>query len=263
LCRHTYVAPVAPLHLSTLIADYLGRHQAQASTITKLRRQLGAAERGLRDPLASDVQAEDVERWFNLAGYAPSTRASLAVALRQVYCWGLDIGRVVENPMLGVRVAKPKRGRNQAPFDDWSQVDQVATEAGRWGAVIRFIVDSGAPGEDIAARVAARRPGRWAGDAAGAKSDNAHRTVYLTSRGVAALRSVPRDIQSPLVFVGKNGRAVNWKWWHREVWQPAVRLAGLAKRRRMRPGTRSRTSRCGRACRSATLPATWATRRSD
>jgi len=41
---------------------------------------------------------------------------------------------------------------------------------------------------------------------------------------------VPRDIRSPLVFVGKNGRAVNWKWWHREVWQPAVTLAGLAQR---------------------------------
>jgi len=41
---------------------------------------------------------------------------------------------------------------------------------------------------------------------------------------------VPRDIRSPLVFVGKNGRAANWKWWHREVWQPAVTLAGLAQR---------------------------------
>jgi integrase len=227
----SYVAPIAPLHLSALVADYLERHQAQPATITKLRRQLGAAERGLHDPLAGDVRAEDVERWFNLAAYAPSTRASLAVALRQVYRWGVDTGRVAENPMLAVRVAKPKRGRNQAPFDDWAQVDLVASEAGRWAAMIRFMVDSGArPGEVVALEW--RHVDLAAGLVMlpGAKSDNAQRTVYLTRRGVDALRSVPRDIRSPLVFVGKNGRPVNWKWWHREVWQPAVQLAGLAQR---------------------------------
>lgn len=226
-----YVAPVAPLQLSALVSDYLERHQAQPQTITKLRRQLVAAERGLRDPLAGDVRAEDVERWFNLAGYAPSTRASLAVALRQVYRWGVSTGRVADNPMLGVRVAKPKRGRNQAPFDDWSQVDQVAAEAGRWGSMIRFMVDSGArPGEVVALEW--RHVDLEGGLVMlpGAKSDNAQRTVYLTGRGVDALRLVPRDIRSPLVFVGQNGRPVNWKWWHREVWQPALELAGLAKR---------------------------------
>jgi integrase len=192
---------------------------------------LGAAERGLHDPLAGDIRAEDVERWFNLAGYAPSTRASLVVALRQVYRWGVDTGRLAENPMLGVRAAKPKRGRNQSPFDDWAQVDRVAAEAGRWGALIRFMVDSGArPGEVVALEW--RHVDLKSGLVMlpGAKSANAQRTVYLTTRGVDALRGVPRDIRSPLVFVGKNGRAVNWDWWHREIWQPAVQLAGLARR---------------------------------
>jgi integrase len=227
----TYVAPVTPLRLSALVADYLDRHQAQPATITKLRRQLRAAELGLHDPLAGDVRAEDVERWFNQGRYAPSTRASMAVALRQVYRWANATGRISDNPMVALRVAKPKRGRNQAPFEDWSQVELVAAEAGRWGALIRFMVDSGArPGEVRALEW--RHVDMDAGLVMlpGAKSANAQRTVYLTSRGIAALRSQPRDIRSPLVFVGKNGRALNWAWWHREVWQPAVNLAGLAKR---------------------------------
>src|SRR4029079_5128776 len=39
----------------------------------------------------------------------------------------------------------------------------------------------------------------------------------LLPQGAAWRTALSLQIRSPLVFVSKNGRAVNWKWWHREA----------------------------------------------
>jgi integrase len=65
----------------------------------------------------------------------------------------------------------------------------------------------------------------------GTKTAGSRRMVDLTSRGIAAYRSIPRALHTPLVFHGtRNGHALDWKWFHRHVWQPAVELARFEAR---------------------------------
>ena len=51
----------------------------------------------------------------------------------------------------------------------------------------------------------------------------------MTERGVAAIRAVPRALQTRRVF-HIDGRPVSWVYFWREVWRPALEAAGLPYR---------------------------------
>jgi hypothetical protein len=63
----------------------------------------------------------------------------------------------------------------------------------------------------------------------GFKTDLAWRTAHLTSRGVAAIREMPRALKTRRVF-HIDGRPISWVYFWREVWTPALELAGLEHR---------------------------------
>jgi integrase len=222
----------APITVRELGDRFLAAHQGQQSTVDKLRHNLKRLCTVIGDLQATDVTAEEVETWLNRQGYAATYRWALVTALRQTYNWGIRAKLVSDNPAKAIRASKPKRGQNQAPFESWVEVERVAAEAGRWGAFIILAVDTGArPGElralehrhvDLAAGVAYLP---------GSKTANSRRTVHLTSRGIAAYQSIPRSLRTPLVFHGnRDHNPLGWKWFHKEVWQPAVKLAGLDAR---------------------------------
>jgi integrase len=51
----------------------------------------------------------------------------------------------------------------------------------------------------------------------------------MTERGVEAVRSMPRALQTRRVF-HIDGRPISWVYFWREVWRPALELAELAYR---------------------------------
>jgi integrase len=63
----------------------------------------------------------------------------------------------------------------------------------------------------------------------GTKTSGAWRTVHLTGRGRLAIEEMPRSISTRCVF-HIDGRPISWPYFTREVWHPALKLAGLEKR---------------------------------
>jgi integrase len=51
----------------------------------------------------------------------------------------------------------------------------------------------------------------------------------MTSRGVEAIRAMPRALQTRHVF-HVDGRPISWTYFAREVWAPALEAAGLDHR---------------------------------
>lgn len=218
----------APITVRELGDRFLAAHQGRHTTRAKLEHNLKRLCTLVGDQQASDVTAEQVEQWLNQKGYSPSYRWALVTALRQTYNWGVRAHLVSRNPARAVRAAKPKRGLNQAPFENWGEVERVAEEAGKWGPLILLAVDTGArPGE-----VFSLEHRHVDGDAVylpGTKTHGSRRIVHLTPRGVEAYASIPRTLRSPLVF-SRNGKEVERSWWHANVWKPALELAGFELR---------------------------------
>ena len=221
-----------PITVRELGDRFLAAHQAQPATIAKLRHQLKMINAVIGDVRASDVTGEAVEKWMVEKGYAQSYRWALVTALRQTYNWGIRAKLVDTNPGRMIRASKPKRGQRQLPFESWDEVERVAAEAGRWGAFIILAVDTGArPGELRALEHRHVDVANGIIYLPGTKTAGSRRVVHLTSRGIDAYRSIPRSLRTPLVFHGnRDHNPLGWKWFHKEVWQAAVELAGLEAR---------------------------------
>lgn len=99
-----------------------------------------------------------------------------------------------------------------------------------WGALVLFMADSGArPAEALAVEWKHVDLERGTVELPGAKTELAWRTVHLTSRGVAALRSMPRALRTRRVFHDE-GRPISWRYFSQDVWHPALDLAKLEAR---------------------------------
>jgi integrase len=137
---------------------------------------------------------------------------------------------VASNPAAVVKAPQRVRGeRDPLPLST-GQVDQVAGEAGKWGPLIVFMADTGArPAEAVAVEWRHVDLDAATVELPGHKTDGAWRTVHMTSRGVAAIKSMPRSLLTRNVFhVG--GRPTSFTYFRREVWHPALELAGLETR---------------------------------
>jgi integrase len=132
------------------------------------------------------------------------------------------------NPALAVKAPMQRRSERMLPFESWAEVEAVADECGLWAPLVVFLADTGArPGEAVAVEHRHVHPPTV--ELPGSKTEGAWRTVHMTSRGVAAVDSIPRSIVTRRVF-HIDGRRISWPYFWREVWHPALKLAGLEKR---------------------------------
>ena len=181
------------------------------------------------DAQASDVSAEALQRHINGLQVKQSYRHSCLRSIRGVYNFGERAGLVDTNPARLVRTRLPDQGENIVAFEDWAEVERVAEECGRYGPMVILMADCGArPAEIIALEHRHVEDGRVY--LPGTKTAGSRRVVHLTDRGLAAYKSVPRNIGTPLVFYGDKGGAVSWQNWRWDVWYPALALAGLKQR---------------------------------
>ena len=217
----------APITLQELADRFLAQHTASAQTIKYARIRLKRPLTVLGDAQAGDVTTEALQRIL-VAVPGKSYRRDIARTLRMVYRWGVEAGLVDSNPAAKVKAPKPIRAEKIVPFESWDEVDAVAEECGRWGPLVTFMADTGArPAEAIAVEHRHVSPG--AVELPGRKTTLAWRTVHMTSRGVAAVESMPRALATRRVF-HIDGRPISWVYFRREVWHPALVLAGLDKR---------------------------------
>lgn len=146
-----------------------------------------------------------------------------------VYRFGLANRLVDKNPAVAVKTSQPVRGERILPLSI-EEIDRVAGEVGRWGPMIVFMADSGArPAEAVALEWRHVDLERRTAELPGLKTEGAWRTVHLTCRGVEALRSMPRAIATKRVF-HIDGRPISFDYFRREVWHPALELAGFETR---------------------------------
>lgn len=219
---------MAPITLQELADRWLAQYVAAPQTVNYARRRLVRPLAALGDAQAGDVSPESLQRL--LAGVpGKAWRHDILRTLRMVYRFGVENRLIPGNPTVVVKVPKPARGERILPFA-LAEVDLVAEECGRWGALVRFMADSGArPAEALALEHRHVHLDARTVELPGLKTDLSWRTVHLTSRGADAIRGIPRAIATPRVF-HIDGRPVSWPYFTREVWHPALIAAKLDPR---------------------------------
>ena len=223
---------IAPITFRELADRWLAQYDRAPKTVSCARGRLvrplaafGDAEAG--DPTPEALQGFMARLPAEKVGKA--YKRDIVRALRQVYGFGVENRLVRENPAKRVRAPVPVRGERILPFTI-AEVEEVAAECGRWGPLVTSMADSGArPAEALG--VEWRHVNLAAGtvELPGAKTEQAWRTVHLTSRGVDAIRSMPRALQTRRVF-HIDGRPISWVYFAREVWRPALDAAGVEYR---------------------------------
>jgi integrase len=223
-------AYIAPITLRVLAERWQARYNAAARTQSLARARLQRPLAAFGDAQAGEVTAEDIERMLADPAIGKAYRRDITRTLRMVYAFGTRTRLVTTNPARDVDAPKPIRGERITPFESWAEVEAVATECGRWGPLVLFMVDTGArPAEAVA--VEWRHVDLTVGtvELPGQKTAGAWRTVHLTSRGRDAIAAMPRSLTTRHVF-HSDGRPVSWVYVWREVWRPALKAASLQYR---------------------------------
>jgi integrase len=218
-----------PITLRELCDRWLAQYVAAPQTVKHARRRLVRPLAALGDAQAGDVSTEALQRFLAVVPVGKAFKRDMLRTLRAVYAFGVRERIVVGDPAKGAKAPNPVRGERILPLTV-AEVDRVAEECGRWGAMVRFMADSGArPAEVVALEWRHVDLDARTVELPGGKTELAWRTVHLTSRGVEAIRAMPRSITTRRVF-HIEGRPVSFDYFRQDVWHPALTLAGLDTR---------------------------------
>ncbi|MEQ7124374.1 site-specific integrase [Actinopolymorpha sp. B11F2] len=154
--------------------------------------------------------------------------------------YGIRTGRLLANPVSGVKLPRPKPSRDRV-FLSHAEVGKLAAEAGSYGTLVRLLAYTGLRwGEVIALRVRDVDLARRRLDVRRAFADLAGKLVEGTpkshqSRTVPLPPSLCEELlhlvdgrgRDALVFTSPRGGPLRLTNFRRSVWHPAVRAAGL------------------------------------
>jgi integrase len=230
------------LTVSDLVERYIAQHQAERSTIAKMRWLLKKAEEAFGDVDLRDLLVDEIGAWRMTI--PEGHRWEATQAFRQVLNAGVRWKALEENPAKLVPNPAPKRAEI-LPFSSWEQLEPLAVELGpRWGAIAIFAAGTGLrPEEWIALErrdvdrrgkvVYVRRSFTDGRLRECGKTDRSRRRVPLRDRVLDALEAAPPRIDSPLLFPAKKGGFINLHNWRAREWKPAMRAAGIQPERRI------------------------------
>ena len=226
------------------------RSVAEAWTVTTLRERLGYSLVAFGELKLRDLERMplDVAEWRTTL--PPGSRYGIAQALRQTLEASVRWGLMTRNP---AKLAGSNPVPRQPEIEPFArlELDRLAVELGPWAPVAVVASETGLrPSEwiplewrDISrgdgAALVQRTFSRGRLKAYGT-TDRSRRRVPLSTRALESLDSIPRRINSRLVFpapgggnrvrVGHGGYLDLHNWRARE-WLPALDAAGLPRRR--------------------------------
>jgi integrase len=219
----------ATLTLAELVHEYLEVHEAEPTTIAKLRWLLTKATSTLGELRVVDLRPEQVCAWR--ASLPEGSRFAATQALRQVLNRAVAWELIDFNPAKrGVENPSP-RSQEKRPFESWSEIDAVAEQLGPlFGPMVVFAAATGLrPAElfaleqrdvDLAAGVVYVRRAFAYGRLKKPKTRRSRRAVPLQAIALEALRQLPRST-NPLLFPARRGGYIDLRNFRRRHWKPA------------------------------------------
>ena len=228
--------------VSQLLDAFLARHDADPATIKKLRSQLGHARRAFADRSVATLTPVELDVWR--ATLPERSRHYLFRAFRQALEYGVSMNVVDTNPTGRIRNRRAPVDRRQIhPFESWEQVEAVADELDvRYHAIPIVLVGTGLRPEelfglerrdvDLEARVLTVNR-VWSQGALKdcKKSSRQRRRVPLRGRVAEAIASMPRRIDTPVLFPAPRGGRIDLERFRAREWTPALRAAAVSHRR--------------------------------
>jgi integrase len=236
--------PIAPdpVTLSEHVDRYLDAHAVgrDPKTIDVLRFRLAYATRVFGDLRLDELERRVAELAAWMTTLPAGSRYGIVQALRQCLEAAVRWGLMRSNPAkLAGRNPQPKRDE-VVPFEP-GEVERLAVELGPvYGPLVVLAAYTGLrPGEWTALewRDVDRAAGTVTVDRAFSYGKvktpkTSRRRVPLPARAATALETVPRRLDSRLVFPGPRGAHIDLRNWRNREWKPALEAAGLPKSRR-------------------------------
>jgi integrase len=233
--------------LGELVAEFIGQHAAEDSTIESLRKRLRYAldgsdlkgNGGWRNVRIDHLQPAEIGAWRKRL----PTRSAYGIvkSLRQVLHYAVRAKLLDENPAALVANPEPKRG--EVPTFTLDELETLSAELlPRYRAIPIFAALTGLrPCEWIA--LERRDVDRKAGGTVSVrreyvdgavklygKTTRSLRTVPLPLRAAEALSEHPTRLDSQLLFPAPRGGHVDLQDWRWRNWNPALRAAELPHR---------------------------------
>jgi integrase len=228
--------------LRELVDVYLAQHDAETETVDKLRWLLAKAVRSFGDRRISHLRPAEIAAWRMTipAGH----RFEATQALRQVLARAVSWGLIDANPAKQGVDNPQRRGTEKRPFESWTELVAPARELGpRYGPLVLFAAATGLrPGEWIAlehrdidrdARVVYVRRAYRNGRIKYPKTEASIRAVPLQTIALAALKRLPANGRSPLVFPSPGCGYFDLHNFRNRYWKPAQLAAGITPLRRI------------------------------
>lgn len=229
--------------VAMLVERFLELHEVDEATTRKLRAQLKHATAAFGTVGPDDLRVIDVEAWRKTLPLG--SRHDVFRAFRQVLAWAVAKELATRNASAGIKNPKRKRHerREVFPFESWDEVDAIAEELDpRYRAIPVVLVGTGLRPEELfgldrvdvdreAGVLHVRRRFTQGVLKEGGKTDGSSRTVPLRQRVLDALDSVPRRIDTPVLFPAPRGGRIDLERFRHREWAPALRAAGVVHRR--------------------------------
>jgi len=234
-----------PATVDALLDLFLEKHgrTVDPATLRNLTTQLKKArgEFGTRHP--DTLRRVEIEDWRQ--GLPPGSRHGVFRAFRQALTWGEARGYVERNASTGIK--NPKRQRHErrpvVPFEGWEEVRKLAAELDpRYAAIPIVAVGTGLRPEELFGlhrsdvdraagilRVERRYTQRTLKQ--GGKTAGSVRAIPLRAVVLEALDSMPRRIDTQILFPSPRGGYIDSERFRYREWTPAFQAAGLEHRR--------------------------------
>ena len=229
-----------------IVERYLDQYPHSPQAKTTLEYRLKHSTDAFGTTRASDLTTETFQVWLKgLPGNSAASKAHIIKAVRQVFRWAIEAGRVARNPAEAAKA--PKDVHDPAdPFESWPEVHAVAAAIGdRYRPLVLFWAATGLrPQEIFALRYSDLRlhddpptvtvnrsvqAGRIAEGSA--KTRGSLRTIPLSPLALQALAMLPEPLnRDQLVSPGAQGGIIDLAAFRRGSWRKALAAAGIRYR---------------------------------